>query len=306
MTTLDARARRAAHSINAGIAEFTPATGFDVVVVRQQHWRTLRAGLAGVAAAVLVVLAGVAITPSPSPEVAEIPTTIVEPTLPKVEEPRIVPPVVVTTTDAPEAASTSTTAAPAPTTSTTVADTIPPPLAITSPKPDEHFEVDVIEFKGTTEPGATVFAGQYQASVDGSGNWSIALVLSPGANGARFVATDAAGNQTEARVTVHYDLPETTTTTTTKAPKEEYEFTAHNVYGVCEENPPYDVYWGTAPPGTPIYVESEFGTGSTVANEGGDWELRVNFPEAPAEEEFTVKVKDDKGNKFYFSFKYLV
>ena len=107
-------------------------------------------------------------------------------------------------------------------------------------------------------------------------------------------------------MTVHYDVPETTTTTTTKAPEEEIEFTAYNVYGTCDESPPYDVYWGTAPPGAPIYVESEYGSGSTTANENGDWELKVYFPEAPAEKEFTVKVKDNKGNKFYFGFKYLV
>jgi hypothetical protein len=304
MTTLDARARSAAHSIHAGIAEFTPAATFDVVVVRQQRWRTIQAGFAGAVAAALIVLVGIAVTPSPAPEVAEVPVTVVPPTVPVVEPP-VVPPPVSTTTAAPQTTTTpSTTAAPETTTSTAAPDTTPPLLTITSPEAEEHFEIDVIEFRGTTEPGATVFAGQYQASVNGNGDWSIVLILSPGANGARFVATDAAGNQTEARVTVHYDVPETTTTT--KAPKEEIEFTAHNVYGVCEESPPFDVYWGTAPPGTPIYVESEYGSGSTVANESGDWELQVFFPEAPPEKEFSVKVKDDKGQKFYFGFTHLI
>ncbi len=304
MTTLDARARSAAHSIHAGLAEFTPAASFDVVVVRQARWRTMRAGFAGAAAAALVVIAGIAVTPSPAPEVAETPTTIVEPTVPA---PEVVPPIVVETTEAPAptATSTTTTTTAAPETTTTVApDTTPPPLTITTPKEGERFEVDVIEFAGTTEPGATVFAGQYEAPVDDSGRWSIMLVLSPGANGASFTATDPAGNQTVARVTVHYDVPAPTTTTT--KPPEEVEFTAHNVYGVCEEDPPYDVYWGTAPPGTPIYVESEYGSGSTVANEGGEWEIKVFFPEAPPEKEFTVKVKDYKGNKFYFTMKHLI
>jgi len=302
MTTLDARARRAAHAINAGLAEFTPAASFDVVVVSQQRWRTLRAGLAGAAAAVLIVLAGAAITPSPTPEVAEVPVT--EPTVPQ-PAPEIVPPIVTETTDAPQPTTTVTTAAPATTTTTVAPDTTPPPLAITSPKDNEHFEIEVIEFRGTTEPGATVFAGQYEANVDGDGNWSIVLVLSPGANGARFTATDAVGNQSEATVTVHYDVPPPTTTTTTKAPREEIKFTAYNVYGVCEDSPPWDVYWGTAPPGTPVYVESSYGSGSTTANENGDWEMKVHFPEAPGDTEFTVKVKDNQGNKVYFTFKYL-
>ena len=301
MTTLDARARSAAHAINAGVAEFTPAASFDVVVVRQQRWRTLRAGFAGAAAAVAIVVAGIAVTPTPTPEVADTPTTIVEPTVAP-PAPEVIVPVVPDTTEAPETTTTvpATTTTAAAVTTTTEADTEPPYLEITAPKNDEHFGTDVIEFRGITEPGATVFAGQYEANVDGDGNWSIVLVLSPGANGARFVATDAAGNQAEARVTVHYDLP--TTTTTTKAPKEEIKFTAHNVYGSCEETPPYDVYWGTAPPGTPIYVESAYGSGSTTANAEGDWEVKVYFPEAPAEKVFSVKVKDDKGQKFYFEF----
>lgn len=309
MTTLDARARSAAHAIHAGVAEFTPAATFDVVAVRHQRWRTIQAGLAGAAAAVLVVLAGVAIRPAPDPRVAEPSvTTVVEPTAPP--QPDIVVPIAPTTTEAPETTTTTTAGVATTVTTTTEADTTPPPLAVTSPEEGEHFEVDVIEFKGTTEPGATVFAGQYEANVDADGNWSIVLILSPGANGARFVATDAAGNQTEARVTVYYDLPEptttTTTTTTTEAPKEEIKFTAYNVHGVSEQNPPFDVYWGTAPPGTTIYIESDYGSGSTSANDNGDWEVRVYFPEAPVDKEFTVKVKDDKGQKYLFGFKYVV
>jgi hypothetical protein len=306
MTTLDARARHAAHAINAGIAEFSPASSFDTLAIRQHRWRTLRAGLAGAVAAVIVVLAGVAITPSPDPEVADpTVTTVVVSTLPP--EPNIVVPVVPPTTQAPETTTTSVTTSTA-ATSTTAPDTTPPPLSITSPGEGEHFEVDVIEFRGTTEPGATVFAGQYEATVDGDGAWSIVLVLSPGANGARFVATDAAGNQSEAKVTVYYDVPEatTTTTSTTEAPKEEVEFTAYNVHGTSEQTPPFDVYWGTAPPGSPIFVESEYGGDSTTANENGDWELRVYFPDAPGGVEFTVKVRDDTGQKYLFGFKYLI
>lgn len=301
MTTLDARARSAAHSIHAGIAEFTPATTFDTIVVGQQRWRTFQAGLTGAVAAAIIVLVGISVAPSPQPEVAEVPVTVVEPTIPQFD---VVPPPLPSTTEAPEQTTTTSTTAPVAVTTTTEADTLPPLLTITTPKADEHFEIDVIEFRGTTEPGATVFAGQYQANVNADGNWSIVLVLAPGANGARFVATDAAGNQTEARVTVHYDVPETTTTT--KAPKDEIKFTAFNVYGTCEENPPFDVYYGTAPPGTPIFVESEFGSGSTEANADGAWEIKVYFPEAPAETEFTVKVKDNAGNKFLFGFKYLI
>ncbi len=303
MTTLDARARRAAHSVHAGIAEFTPAASFDAVVVRQQRWRTMQAAFAGAVTAVVIILVGIMATPAPQSEVAEVPVTVVEPTIPT-PQPVVPPPSVPTTSPA----TTTTGAVIAPPVTDPEPepepepDTTPPPLTILSPTPDQHFEIDHIEFSGETEPGATVFAGQYQASVDDQGRWAIVLILSPGANGAVFVATDAAGNQTEARVTAYYDVPETTEPPPEEPPKEEIAFTAHSVYGSCEENPPYDVYWGTAPPGTPIYIESEFGGGVTEANADGGWEIKVFFPEAPFESEFTVKVRDDKGNKKLFGF----
>ena len=303
MTTLDARASSAAHAINAGVAEFTPAASFDTVVMRQQRWRTTQAGFAGAVAAAVILLVGIAIAPSPEPQVAE--PTITVPTIP-IQDPDLVAPIPPPVTVPADTTTTSTTAVPVTTPPpTTQADTTPPPLDISTPRQDQHFEIDKIEFRGTTEPGASVFAGKYEANVDDEGNWSIVLILSPGANGALFTAADAAGNETQARVTVHLDVPEATTTTT-KAPKEEIEFTAHNVYGFCEEEPPFDVYWGTAPSGTPIYVESEYGSGSTAANDKGEWELSVTFPEAPANKEFTVKVKDDKGNKVLFGFKFKV
>jgi hypothetical protein len=306
MTTLDARARRAAQAVKSGVAEFTPAATFDTVVLHQQRWRTFQAAFAGAVTAIIIVLIGVAATPSPQPEVAITPTTAPPTTVPTTQ-PVVPPPVVVTTTRAPETTS-STTAAPEQTTTTSItttlpSDTTPPELVITSPKQDERFEVEVIEFRGTTEPGATVFAGRYAADVDSEGNWAIRLVLSPGANGALFVATDAAGNQTEARVTIYYDVPEPTTTT---KPSREVEFTAHQVYGSCEETPPYDVFWGTAPPGTPIFIESGYGSGSTEANATGDWEVRIYFPEAPADKVFAVKVKDNQGNKKLFEFVHYV
>lgn len=78
----------------------------------------------------------------------------------------------------------------------------------------------IVEFKGTTEPGAHVAAGPYEADVSDDGHWQIDLVLAPGANGAVFTATDEAGNENSVRVVVYYEPPTTTTqatTTTTKA-----------------------------------------------------------------------------------------
>ena len=96
-------------------------------------------------------------------------------------------------------------------------DTTPPAIQVLSPKDGATVTSRVIEFTGATERGAKVFSGPYEAEVD-DGEWSINLVLAPGANGAAFTARDAAGNETTVRIVVTYDPPATATTTTTKAP----------------------------------------------------------------------------------------
>lgn len=105
----------------------------------------------------------------------------------------------------------STTSAPA---TTEPRDTTPPSLRITSPDDGATVTDRIITFSGTTEPGAEVAAGPYDADVSDDGHWSIQLVLAPGDNGALFTAKDAAGNTESARIVVTYDAP----TTTTKAP----------------------------------------------------------------------------------------
>ncbi len=84
--------------------------------------------------------------------------------------------------------------------------------------------------------------------------------------------------------------------------EEKVDFTANQVYGSCGEENPYDVFHGTATPGTVIHVLSEFGSGETVADESGHWEIRVYFPEAPFNQEFQVKVKASTGEYKYFGF----
>jgi hypothetical protein len=181
-------------------------------------------------------------------------------------------------------------------------DTTPPELVVTSPLDGDHVEEKTIRFEGTTEPGAVVMAGPYEAEVDDAGVWWIVLVLDEGGNRATFTATDPAGNTAEASIVIHYDAP-TTTTTKPEEPKSTVEFIAHAVYGSCESDPPYDVYYGTADPGTKILVSSEYGSGSTVANGEGHWEVRVEFPDAPKGKTFLVKVKNETTyEKFTFEF----
>ncbi len=122
-----------------------------------------------------------------------------------------------TTTAAPSTTeTTATTQAPA----TTARDTTPPSLRVTSPDDGDTVSESVITFEGTTEPGARVTSGPFEADVDDDGSWSIALVLSPGANGASFTATDDAGNTTSLRIVVTYEPPQTTTTAAPPPPEE--------------------------------------------------------------------------------------
>jgi hypothetical protein len=169
------------------------------------------------------------------------------------------------------------------------------------------------------------YAGDQPVEVGEDGMWSAEVRLEAGENRLIFTATDSSGNQASASVTVSRVVdrprvttttttrpPETTTTTTTTKPPEsttttskppaEWNFTAHTTYGSCEEDPPYDVYYGTGKPGTAITISSEFGGGTTEVGENGEWSLKVFFPEAPAELVFTVKVKDFTGAKVLFEF----
>lgn len=182
-------------------------------------------------------------------------------------------------------------------------DTTPPDFQILHPVNGQVFETKEVVFEGITEPGARVFAGQYEADVNDDGGWRIVLILSPGSNHATLKAKDAAGNITEASVAVTYVVPEK------EEPKEEekeepkeWEFSANQVYGECSENPPYDVFHGTGKPGSRVLVVSEYGDGETEVNEHGEWEIKVYFPESPIGQGILVKVKDEFGHQKAFEF----
>lgn len=126
-----------------------------------------------------------------------------------------------TTTEAPTT-SLDTTTSSTPAASAPERDTTPPALRVTSPEDGSTVDDRIVTFSGTTEPGADVTSGPYEATVDDDGSWSIRLVLSPGPNGALFTATDDDGNTATVRIVVTYDTPAPTTTsapaTTTTQP----------------------------------------------------------------------------------------
>ncbi len=80
------------------------------------------------------------------------------------------------------------------------------------------------------------------------------------------------------------------------------EFTAHQRYGSCSEIEPYDVFYGTARPGSTVTVMSDHGSGTTVAGDLGKWDLKVFFPSAPPGVPFAVTVMDAEGHQQSFEF----
>lgn len=172
-------------------------------------------------------------------------------------------------------------------------DTTPPPLEILFPENNQHFEDKVLAFEGTTEPGARVFGGAYEADVDAEGNWRIVLILSPGGNLVTFKAKDAAGNVTEEAIKVYLDVPEV-----------DKEFTAHQKWEVVDGSPAKNKYYGTGTPGTTVWVGSEYGDGSGKINENGEWGFYVEFPTAPCNKSFQVVVENED-NRREFTMKYV-
>jgi outer membrane biosynthesis protein TonB len=186
------------------------------------------------------------------------------------------------------------------------ADTTPPDFGITTPENGAHTDDRVFTFKGYVEPGATVTRGPWTANHEGE-HWSMALVLAPGKNVVGFIATDAAGNVSDATVTLYYEAPtEEPKEQPKEQPKEEpkqVEWSAHQQYGSCGESPPYDVFWGTATPGAKIWIASPYGGKTVEANGDGHWEAKVVFYEVPAGKTFEVVIEGD-GHRNVFGFTY--
>lgn len=76
-------------------------------------------------------------------------------------------------------------------------------------------------------------------------------------------------------------------------------FSASSAFGSCSDDPPYDVYSGTADPGSRITITSPFGGGSTTADEHGQWEKKVVFARSPVGETFTVTVSSPQGSETF-------
>ncbi len=302
MNPLDARARSASMAINESLAAAAAPAAFATVVRRAAIIKVVNLALVG-AGAVLFIAAGAAFrTPQPQIPVAdtvtstttEAPTTTTTTTESPVtvDSSVVALPSTTTTTETPETTTTTsstttttttTTTKPPPTTTTKPPDTTPPVIEITFPENRQRFTEKKVTFKGVTEPGAKITAGPFVGEVGEEGQWRMRVTLRPGRNRVVVTAQDAAGNKATDVVVVFYDAPD-------REP-----FTAHATFGSCEEDPPYDVYYGSGHPGSQIAVSSKYGSGETTVGDGGEWEVKVFFPEAPPGKTFVVHVEDQFG-----------
>ena len=304
MTMLDERARRAAEGLKAAVAEaeLQPFAGTAGGPVNRPVLAS-RALAFGGAFVLAMMLAGLAVVqmsifaedtatvaddPAPPTVIPDqAPTTVAPLTPPTNQSTQEKPPAPIL--PEPEEAQQE-----------QATDTTPPSLTITWPADGTEVEASLVEFRGSTEPGAAVTRGRFEAEVDAEGNWRISLIVSSGSTKVTFTATDPVGNTSTAAVTVLFspeaEPPE-------QPPKADViDFTAYATYGSCLETPPYDVYYGTAEPGAKITISSKYGNGTTTADVEGNWEKKVKFPEAPYGKTFLVTVNDDAGNKKTFEF----
>ena len=208
-------------------------------------------------------------------------------------------------------------------------DDTPPVVEILHPEDGQVFTTHEIVFEGITEPGARVFFGDREAEVSDNGSWRIVLHLDWGENKVTAEAVDEHENSATDSVTVIAKEPEQPKPEPKEQPKEqpkeepkeqpkeqpkeepkeepkdevqEWEFKAHQLYGECNESPPYDVFWGTGKPGSRIVAEAKYGRKVTEVNDHGEWELKLIFEEAPVGEVFVIHVVDEFGHVAEFEF----
>ena len=141
-------------------------------------------------------------------------------------------------------------------------------------------------FVGSGQPGSVVVAaspyGSAEQVVGKNGQYELKLLMEGAPAGAvvPVQVTNTGSDQT-----FSFEL---------RIPAEEpavVEFTANAVYESCDEEVPFNDYFGTAMPGTVVLISSPYGSAETVAGENGGWEKRVEFPSAPRNSSFVVQVK---------------
>ena len=146
---------------------------------------------------------------------------------------------------------------------------------------------------GTSKPGAEVTVeseyGRGRTTANDDGKWELRVEFPTAPCNEPFRVIAASGDHRQ-----EFKMK--------RACPVDIAFTAHQKYGECAEPIPFDIFFGTADPGALISVESPYGGGQAEADDSGHWELKVEFPHAPAGEAFEVVVETSDGHRKVFGF----
>ncbi|MGI0148413.1 MAG: Ig-like domain-containing protein, partial [Thermoplasmata archaeon] len=86
-------------------------------------------------------------------------------------------------------------------------DRTPPAVSLAAPASGSTVNVASVRVSGTTEPGAALLVNGIGVTVGSDGGFSLLIALAVGSNTITAIATDAAGNQNTASVTVTFADP---------------------------------------------------------------------------------------------------
>lgn len=158
-------------------------------------------------------------------------------------------------------------------------------LAFSMSTPDgTRVESGEIMLTGSVTPGAFVWSGEHQATVDASGSWELTVPLVQGKNvvyiGARL--DDVSKQKT---ITVHWGEP--------------LVWAINQKVGASTT--PVEKFYGTGSPGMTITASSKYGTASTAIGKSGEWWLEVGFSSTPGTT-FPVTVTTSTGWSKTYSF----
>ena len=168
-------------------------------------------------------------------------------------------------------------------------------IEVLAPTNGQVFERKEVVFEGKAEPGAKVYAGEYQADINDDGVWRIVLFLAPGEQTVSFKAIDAAGNRATDTVTVSLKTAE-------EKPKS-FEFTVHQKY--VESNQAFEKFYGTGTPGMGVVARSEFGVADARVGDHGEWWLPVEFSGLTETKTFPITISTTEGFSGTYWFTYV-
>jgi hypothetical protein len=170
-------------------------------------------------------------------------------------------------------------------------------IEILAPTDGQVFGDKSVAFEGKAEPGAKVYAGEYQADINDDGVWRIVLFLAPGSQTVELKAVDAAGNRATDSVSVSLE-----TVKAEEKPKS-FEFTVHQKYVESYER--FEKFYGTGTPGMGVLAKSEYGTEDARVGENGEWRLPIEFSGLSETTTFPITISTTEGFSGTYWFTYV-